>query len=211
MDNSRGSIARTVPPPPEGELNGKQAQLPVLAPAARKAVGKTWLSPENEAFVQPVRRWLRRRFGARGKGAAATGASNGLPATGPADVVDAIPGPAYDPSDPGAASVEQRPMMEQAAAGDGSGTFEAQTQGVAAAAKVRTMVEALPGDGAYSENGHGGIDDFLPDSLKDVFDAKEYGNPRVKALLRGRDPVDVKELAKELDEFVKTVLADTGT
>ena len=66
---------------------------------------------------------------------------------------------------------------------------------------VHTMVEAVP-DSPASD---GGLSDFLVEDLQELFKATNYTNPRTKALLKGREYVDVHELAKELDEYARSI------
>lgn len=71
----------------------------------------------------------------------------------------------------------------------------------AAAPLVRTMVEAIPDLPA----GEGGLSEFLSEDLQDIFKSVDYTNPRTKALVRSREHVDVYELAKELDEYARSI------
>lgn len=66
---------------------------------------------------------------------------------------------------------------------------------------VHTMVEAIP-DSPASE---GGLSDFLSEDLQDIFKTVDYTNPRTKALLESREHVDVHALAKELDEYARSI------
>ncbi|MDA0263841.1 MAG: hypothetical protein O3A93_07005 [Chloroflexi bacterium] len=66
---------------------------------------------------------------------------------------------------------------------------------------VRTMVEAIPD----LQIGGGGLNDLLSGDLQDIFNTATYTDPRTKALLASREPVDVYALAKELDEFARSI------
>ena len=41
--------------------------------------------------------------------------------------------------------------------------------------------------------------------LAAIFVKKQYVNPKVKALLRGLDPIDCRELAEELQDFAQDI------
>jgi hypothetical protein len=62
-------------------------------------------------------------------------------------------------------------------------------------------VEAIP-DSAIGE---GGLSDILSGDLRDIFQAVNYTNPRTRALVENGEHVDVYELAKELDEYARSI------
>ena len=205
--------------PPEG----KETQLTTARGTADKARGKGWHTPEDSLFIEPVRRWLVWLFvggrsrtnkvvdaptAALGPGAESTVISEAGQATPP---VEESLNPPVDLPDDGPASCEEEGPKASTFASVGQWNGAAEKKPLSAAPMVRTMVEAPPNDAAHPEGEQSGLDDFLPDSLKDVFDAKDYGDPRVKALLRGRSQVDLKELARDLDRFTKAVLAKEGS
>ena len=70
---------------------------------------------------------------------------------------------------------------------------------------VRTMVEAIPEGRA----GEGSLVDFLAEDLLEIFTAPDYTNPKTKALLKGREHIDVHRLSEELAEFTKRTGAST--
>lgn len=72
---------------------------------------------------------------------------------------------------------------------------------------MRTMVEAAPDSPA----GEGELSGLLSEDLQDIFKTTNYTNPRTKALVRGREYVDVHELAKELDEYARSIGAVPAT
>ena len=67
---------------------------------------------------------------------------------------------------------------------------------------TKTMVESFPSNLFGSEDEGS---DSLPAGLADIFVKKQYVNPRVKALLRGLDPIDCRELAEELHDFAQDI------
>ena len=67
--------------------------------------------------------------------------------------------------------------------------------------KMHTMVEALPG----GLLGDGGLSEFLAEDLQDLFTTTDYADPRTQALLKGRERVDVHELADELKEYARSI------
>jgi len=72
---------------------------------------------------------------------------------------------------------------------------------------VRTMVEAIPG----LTDGEEGLGDILMDDLHDIFTAVTYTNARTKALLKSREPVDIRERAKELQDYAESIGASPSS
>ncbi|MBT98758.1 MAG: hypothetical protein CL902_09020 [Dehalococcoidia bacterium] len=72
---------------------------------------------------------------------------------------------------------------------------------------VRTMVEAIPG----LTDGEEGLGDILMDDLHDIFTAVTYTNARTKALLKSREPVDIREQAKELQDYAESIGASPSS
>jgi len=63
--------------------------------------------------------------------------------------------------------------------------------------RITTMVEALPRVGPSS----GEASDFSIDLIQEIFEKKTLANPRVKAFLARHGTVDIRQLAKELQDF----------
>ena len=70
---------------------------------------------------------------------------------------------------------------------------------------VKTMVESLPKSGG----GDVGLD-LLPEGLDDIFQQKEYHDPRVKSLLMELEKLDINELTRELTDFAKGIGATSN-
>ena len=66
---------------------------------------------------------------------------------------------------------------------------------------VKTMIEVLPSKGP-SPKSRGS---YLAESLGEIFEKKVVVDPRVKSLLRGRETVDIHQLARELRDFAKSL------
>lgn len=66
---------------------------------------------------------------------------------------------------------------------------------------VRTMVEILPKKALEEEEGL----NLLPEGLDEIFQHKESSDPRVKMLLMDLEPVDLKELERDLADFAKSI------
>lgn len=63
--------------------------------------------------------------------------------------------------------------------------------------RIATMVEALPRSGPNSGEASG----FSADLIQEIFEKKTLTNPRVKALLARHGTVDIRQLARDLQDF----------
>ena len=101
---------------------------------------------------------------------------------------------------------ENSPVEPTEATAEATGTPDTKNPGTAPARKangpmMRTMVETLP-DGPLEGSE---LEDFLSGDLQDIFNTASHSNPRTKALLRGQERVDIRELAAGLKEFAQSI------
>ena len=67
---------------------------------------------------------------------------------------------------------------------------------------TKTMVESFPSN-LFGSDDEG--PESLPEGLAEIFMKKEFVNPQVKALLRGLDTIDCRDLARELHDFAQDI------
>ena len=168
---------------------------------------------EYPVFVEPIKRRLPNRF-KYGSSRALMPLSNTDGATEavgtPESVLDPSPGELSVTEE----SVDQSSENVQDSASDldqkdGPVKMDSETAAPSDNTRVRaanapffrTMVEAVP-DSPASE---GGLSDILSEDLRDIFHSVDYTNARTKALVQSREHVDVYELAKELDEYARSI------
>lgn len=105
----------------------------------------------------------------------------------------------------GTETVEEEPVVVELPKADAPVVITPPSR-PANAPRIRTMVEAIPDLGSED----GSINDLLMDDLHDIFTATSYINVRTKTLLKSREPIDIHELAKELQEYSQSIGASSN-